>query len=210
MILYHSSNVYLLEHTGPPTPLSCSTSCYKKGDPNFVCLKKLSNCLSPCLLSILSHSKVTSFKSSPNEWLGSDPHTLSLFFPLKVHFFFSTEKATSNYTNRLRAGKWAQTPFFNLVLLNSSSHLCKTFSLFGKLDWVGLSCDWMVACIHTPLTSGRFQGFNTTRLQLSQSFSAQFVTKASLQDLLEFKTLKGLWTDLFQPFNPAGLSFKSN
>jgi hypothetical protein len=47
-------------------------------------------------------------------------------------------------------------------------------------------------CIHTPLTSGRFQGFNTTRLQLSQSFSAQFVIKASLQDLHEFKTLKGL------------------
>jgi hypothetical protein len=169
---------------------------------------KLSLTLS--VVNFKGHSKVTSFEKFTDKWLGSDPHTLSLFFPLTVHFFFPTEKATSNYTNRLSAGKWAQTPFFNLVLLYSSTLLCKIFSLFEKLaelDWVVVG--WF-ACTHTPLTSGRFQGFNTTRLQLSQSFSAQFVTKASLQDLLEFKILKGLWTDLFQPFNPAGLSFKSN
>ncbi len=47
-------------------------------------------------------------------------------------------------------------------------------------------------CIHTPLTSGRFQGSNTTRLQQSQFLVLSLLLKASLQDLHEFKTLKGL------------------
>ncbi len=149
MILYHSSNVYLLEHTGPTTPLSSSTSCYKKGDPKFVCLKKivkLSFTLS--VVNFECHSKVTSFEKFTGRMTGIWPSHPLFVFPTKSSLFlFNRKSKTSNYTNRLRAGKWAQTPFFNLVLLHSSSLYAKDLvCLKSWLSWIEL---WLDGCLHT-------------------------------------------------------------